>query len=125
MFWTNLIKFMFCFCVFALVLVCCVFPCACLPPNTLLPRNPPSALARTLTTSSPLRLTWPITIATNEQQIITKSVVKVDTLEDTCIPNVFKERMWTKLMNPSGNVYLEIIKEFFSNASVDGDHINC
>ena len=82
-------------------------------------------LARTLTTSSPLRLTWPITIATNEQQIITKSVVKVDTLEDTCIPDVFKERMWTKLMNPSGNVYLEIIKEFFSNANVDEDHINC
>ena len=25
----------------------------------------------------------------------------------------------------SGVVYLEIIKEFFSNASVEGDHINC
>ena len=52
-------------------------------------------------------------------------VVKLDTLENTCIPEVFKERTWTKLLNPSGVVYSEIIKEFFSNASVDGDHINC
>ena len=51
-------------------------------------------------------------------------VVKLDTLEDTCIPDVFKERTWTKLLNLSGVVYLEIIKEFFSNASVDEDHIN-
>ena len=52
-------------------------------------------------------------------------VVKLDTLEDTCIPEVFKERTWTKPLNPSGVVYSEIIKDFFSNASVDGDHINC
>ena len=57
--------------------------------------------------------------------IIMERVVKLDTLEDTCIPKVFKERTWTKLLNPSGVVYSEIIKEFFSNASVDGDHINC
>ena len=52
-------------------------------------------------------------------------VVKLDTLEDTCIPEVFKERTWTKLLNPGGVVYSKIIKEFFMNASVDGDHINC
>ena len=52
-------------------------------------------------------------------------VVKLDTLEDTCIPAVFRERMWTKLLNPIGVVYSEIIKEFFSNASVEGDHIDC
>ena len=52
-------------------------------------------------------------------------VFRLDTLKDTSIPDVFKERTWTKLLNPSGNVYTEIIKEFFSNASVDGDHINC
>ena len=52
-------------------------------------------------------------------------VVKLDTLEDTCIPEVFKERTWTKLLNLTGVVYSEIIKEFFSNASVNGDHINC
>ena len=52
-------------------------------------------------------------------------VVKLDTLEDTFILDVFKERTWTKLLTPNGSVYLEIIKEFFSNASVDEDHINC
>ena len=57
--------------------------------------------------------------------IIMERVVRMETLEDTCIPDVFKERTWTKLLNPSGNVYSKIIKEFFSNASVDGDHINC
>ena len=49
----------------------------------------------------------------------------MDTFKDTSIPDMFKERTWTKLLNPSGNVYSEIIREFFSNASVDGDHINC
>ena len=57
--------------------------------------------------------------------IIMERVVKLDTLEDTCIPTVFKERTWTKLLNPVGVVYSEIIKEFFSNASVEGDHIDC
>ena len=49
----------------------------------------------------------------------------MDTLEDTCIPAVFRERTWTKLLNPVGVVYSEIIKEFFSNACVEGDHIDC
>ena len=49
--------------------------------------------------------------------IIMERVFRMETLEDTCIPNVFKEKTWTKLLNPSGNVYLEIIKEFFSNAT--------
>ena len=57
--------------------------------------------------------------------IVMERAVQLDTLEDTSIPDMFKERTWTKLLNPSGNVYLEIIKEFFSNASVDRDHINC
>ena len=51
-------------------------------------------------------------------------VVKLDALEDTFIPKVFKERMWTKLLNPVGVVYSKIIKEIFSNASVKGDHID-
>ena len=57
--------------------------------------------------------------------IIVERVMKLVTLEDTCILEVFKERTWTKLLNPNGVVYSEIIKEFFSNPSVDGDHINC
>ena len=57
--------------------------------------------------------------------IIMERVIKLDTLEDTCIPAVFRERMWTKLLIPIGVVYSEIIKEFFSNASVERDHIDC
>ena len=57
--------------------------------------------------------------------IIMERVMKLDTLEDTCIPAVFKERTWTKLLKPNGVMYSEIIKEFFSNASVEGDHIDC
>ena len=57
--------------------------------------------------------------------IIMERVVKLDTLEDTCILAMFRERTWTKLLNPVGVVYSEIIREFFSNASVEGDNINC
>ena len=61
----------------------------------------------------------------NKATIIMERVVKLETLKDTFIPEVFKERMWTKLLNPVGVVYSEIIKEFFSNASVEGDRIDC
>ena len=37
--------------------------------------------------------------------IIMERVVKLDTFEDTCIPEVFKERTWTELLNLSGVVY--------------------
>ena len=56
--------------------------------------------------------------------IIIERVVRLETLENTSIPEVFKERTWMKLLNPSGNVYKEIIREFFFNAIMDGDHIN-
>ena len=29
------------------------------------------------------------------------------------------------MLNPSGNVYAELTREFFANATVEGDHINC
>ena len=57
--------------------------------------------------------------------IIMERVVRMETLENTTIPEVFKEINWAKLLNPSGNVYVELIREFFSNATVEGDHINC
>ena len=60
----------------------------------------------------------------NKATIIMERVVKLDTLENTCILEVFKERTWAKLLNLSGVVYSEIIKEFFSNSSMEGDHIN-
>ena len=57
--------------------------------------------------------------------IIMEMVVAMETLENTFILEVFKERTWTKLLNPSGNVYAEIIREFFANAIVEGERINC
>ena len=56
--------------------------------------------------------------------IVMERIVKMETLENTFIPEVFKDRTWTKLLNPSGNVFVEIIREFFSNAIVEGDRIN-
>ena len=54
-------------------------------------------------------------------------VVAMETLENTFISKVFRERTWTKtkLLNPSGNVYAEIIREFVANAIVEGERINC
>ena len=57
--------------------------------------------------------------------IIMERVVNIETLENTFIPEVFKERTWTKLLNPSGNVFVKIIREFFANALVEGESINC
>ena len=57
--------------------------------------------------------------------IIMERVVRMETPENTFIPEVFKERTWTKLLNPSGNVFAELIREFFTNAIMEGDHINC
>ena len=57
--------------------------------------------------------------------IIMERVVQMETLENTSIPEVLKERTWTKLLNPSENVYAELIRDFFSNATVEGVHINC
>ena len=37
--------------------------------------------------------------------IIMEKVVAMETLENTFIPKVFKERTWAKLLNPVENVY--------------------
>ena len=44
--------------------------------------------------------------------IIMERVVRMETLENTSIPEVFKERTWTKLLNPRGHVYAKLIREF-------------
>ena len=49
----------------------------------------------------------------NKATIIMERVVQLESLNDTVIPEVFKERTWTKLLNPVRVVYSEIIKEFF------------
>ena len=51
--------------------------------------------------------------------------MELESLEHTFIPEVFKERMWTKLLYPMGNVHAELISEFFANAIVEGGCINC
>ena len=56
--------------------------------------------------------------------IIMERVIRMETLENTAILEIFKERTWTKLLNLSGNVYVELIREFFANDTVEGDHIN-
>ena len=60
-----------------------------------------------------------------DKTIIMERVVQLESPKGTFIPEVFKERTWTKLLNSVGVVYSEIIKEFFSNATVDGDRIEC
>ena len=60
-----------------------------------------------------------------DRTIIVERVVQLESLEGTFIPEIFKERTWTELLNPSGVVYSEIISEFFSNAIAKEDHINC
>ena len=57
------------------------------------------------------------------ETIIIERVVRMETLENTSILEVFKERTWTKLLNPSGNVFAKIIREFFAKATIKGDHI--
>ena len=57
--------------------------------------------------------------------ITMERVVNLESLEGTFIPEVFKERTWTKLLNLVEVVYLEIIKEFFSNDTIDRDCIEC
>ena len=56
--------------------------------------------------------------------IIMERVVRMETLENIVSPEIFKERTWTKLLNPSRNVYAKLIREFFANATIEGDHIN-
>ena len=57
--------------------------------------------------------------------IIMEKVVHLESFEGTFIPEVFKERTWTKLLNPVEVVYSKIIREFFSNVAIDGDRIEC
>ena len=57
--------------------------------------------------------------------IVMERNVDIESLENTFILEVFKERTWNKLLKPAGDVHECIIKEFFANAIAEGDHINC
>ena len=56
--------------------------------------------------------------------IVMERGVSIESLENTFILEGFKERTWSKLLNPSGDLYEFIIKEFFANAFVEDDHIS-
>ena len=56
--------------------------------------------------------------------IILERTMDLESLEGTFILEVFKERTWTKF-NPMGSVYEEVILEFYANAIVEGNCINC
>ena len=57
--------------------------------------------------------------------IVLKRAMDLESLEGTFILVMFKERTWTKFLNPMGDVFEDIIREFFASATVEGDHINC
>ena len=57
--------------------------------------------------------------------IIMERGVDLESLENTFILKVFKERTRTKLLNPSSDVYECIVKEFFAITFMEDDHINC
>ena len=123
----KLITFVFCVCVFVHVFLSVLYVHVQMSPTKhLAPKRPTSKRARTYSDNfKSVEADLAYNDCYKRATIIMERVMKSDTLEDTCIPEVFKERMWTKLLNSTRVVYSEIIKEFFSNASVDGDHINC
>ena len=51
--------------------------------------------------------------------------VDFGSLEGTFIPDVFRDRTWALLLICSVDVHHILIQEFFSNAIVEGDHLNC
>ena len=57
--------------------------------------------------------------------IVLERSVDLESLKGTFILDMFKERTLTKLLNLMGDVFEDIIHEFFANAIVGGDHINC
>ena len=56
--------------------------------------------------------------------IILERTVDLESLKDTFILKVFKERTLTKVLNPLGDVFEVIIRELSTNAFVEGNHIN-
>ena len=57
--------------------------------------------------------------------IVLERAKDLESLEGTFISDVFRERTLTKLLNSVGDMFENIIREFFANAIVEGDHINC
>ena len=117
LFWTNLnlIKFyglfvLFCTCFFSIL---CSFV-QISPTKHTAPKRSSSKRART--DSDKFRFAeadMKYNDCYKDKTIIMERVVQMESLEDNFMPEVFKDRTWKKLLNPSGVVYSEIIKEFF------------
>ena len=56
--------------------------------------------------------------------IIGEREVNLESLSHTFIPEVFRDRTWTSLLTIFGNVCDPQVREFFSNAIVEEDHLN-
>ena len=57
--------------------------------------------------------------------IIVEREVNLDSISQTFIPEVFRDWTWTKLLNGSTKVWDPIIQEFFLNAIMECEHLNC
>ena len=57
--------------------------------------------------------------------IIVGRKVDFESLEGTFIPDVFRDRTWAPSFIGLVDVHHILIQEFFLNAIVEGDHLNC
>ena len=67
-------------------------------------------------------------LSINDMKRITSEIerkVDLPSLEGTFIPDVFRDRTWAPLLTGSVDVHHILVQEFFSNAIVEGDHLNC
>ena len=60
-----------------------------------------------------------------EVVIIVEREVDLKSLECTFIPDMFRDRSWAFLLIGLVEVHNILIQEFFSNALVEEDHLNC
>ena len=57
--------------------------------------------------------------------IIVEREVNLESLSYTFIPEVFRDRVWGPFLTGFGIVCDPLIREFFSNAIMEGDQLNC
>ena len=60
-----------------------------------------------------------------EAMIIVEREVDLGFLENTFIPNMFRDRTWAPLLTGTVEVHDILNWEFFSDAFKEGDHLNC
>ena len=61
----------------------------------------------------------------SKAKIIVEREVYMESLSHTFISRVFRDWTWTKLLTRSTKFCGPAIQEFFSNATVEGDRLNC